>query len=462
MIRALPAVAVSAALFCSAAQSQTQVDLVISHGLVVTMDSERHILSDGAVAIQGDTIREIGPSSQIAARYAAIRTIDAEGAIVMPGLIDAHTHLPMSLFRGIAEDRALEDWLKNYIFPAESRNVTPDFVAWGARLSMLEMLRGGITTVADMYYFEDDIARALKSAGMRGVLGETIIGFPAPDNKTAEAALAYTRRFLESWRNDPLITPAVAPHAIYTCSEELLKQSAALAREFHAPILTHFTEAYSEVETSRREHGLSPVEYLARIGLLGPDVLGAHCVWLDEADIRTLAQHRVGCSYNPSSNMKTAAGVMPAPELLAAGVAVGIGTDGAASNNNQDLFEEMDLAPKLQKLARLDPTALPAEQVVAMATIVGARALHMEKQIGSLEPGKKADMIVVDTTAPHAAPMFNPYAQLVYALKASDVRTTIIGGRLIMHDRKMLTLNEPEILAKAEAYKRQVQASLAH
>lgn len=426
------------------------------------MDSQRRVLQDGAVAVQGDTILEVGPSSDLAVRYEAAKIVDAKGALVMPGLINAHTHMAMSLFRGLAENLALEEWLKKYIFPAEARNVTPDFVSCGTKLSMLEMIRGGTTTVADMYYFEDEVARALNSGGMRGVLGETIIGFPAPDNKTADAALEYTKKFLESWTNDPLITPAVAPHAIYTCSEELLKKSAALARRFHAPILIHLTEAPHEMEVSRNEHGLSPVQYLARIGLLGPDVLGAHCVWEDDADIRTLAHYQVGCSFNPSSNMKSAAGLMPATEMLAAGAAVGIGSDGAASNNNQDMFEEMDLAAKLQKFARMDPTALPAEQVVAMGTITGARALHLDRQIGSLEAGKKADLIVVDTSAPHATPLYNVYAQIVYALKQSDVRTTIIGGRLVMEDRKMLTLDEPAILAKAASYKAQVQASFAH
>jgi 5-methylthioadenosine/S-adenosylhomocysteine deaminase len=445
---------------CSFAQAAARVDLLLTHGLIVTMDGERHILRDGAIAVQGDVIRDIGPSDQIGAQYSAKQVIDARGALVMPGLINAHTHLPMSLFRGLAEDRSLDEWLKEYIFPAEARNVTPDFVMWGTRLSMLEMIRGGTTTVADMYYFEDDIARALKSGGMRGVLGETIIGFPAPDNKTAAAAFAYTKRFLDSWNNDPLITPAVAPHAIYTCPEELLKESAAIARQYHAPILMHVAEAFSELKASRREHGLSPVEYLARIGVLGPDLVAAHCVWLDQADIRMLAEHGVGCSYNPSSNMKTAAGLIPAPELLAAGAAVGIGSDGAASNNNQDMFEEMDLGAKLQKFARMNPMALPAEQVVAMATILGARAIHMDRQIGSLEPRKKADVIVVDTSGPHATPMYDVYADIVYALKSSDVRTTIIGGRMVMQDRKMLTLNEAEILAKADEYRQRVQASL--
>jgi 5-methylthioadenosine/S-adenosylhomocysteine deaminase len=302
----------------------------------------------------------------------------------------------------------------------------------------------------------------LKEAGMRGVLGETIIGFPAPDNKTSDAAFAYTEKFLNHWKGDSLITAAVAPHSIYTCSEKLLKDAAALAHGYHAPILIHLAEAPYERDLSRREHGSSPVQYLARIGLLGPDVLGAHCVWLDQADIQTMAQFGAGCSFNPSSNMKSAAGLMPAVEMLAAGVPVGIGTDGAASNNDQDMFREMDLAAKLQKFSRDDPKALPAEQTVAMATIIGARALHMEKQTGSLEAGKKADLIVVDTTAPHATPMYNVYAQIVYALKDLDVRSSVINGRVVMEDRKFLTLDEAGILARAGTYRKQVLDSFTH
>lgn len=447
---------------CGWAQNREHADLLVTHGVVVTMDAQRRVVEDGAVAVRGDQIAAVGGAAETAARFQAKRVIDAHGALVMPGLINAHTHMAMSLFRGLAEDRALEEWLKKYIFPAEARNVTPEFVYWGTKLSMLEMARGGTTTAADMYYFEDDVARAMKEGGMRGLLGETIIGFPAPDNKTEQAALTYTQKYLDHWKGDPLITAAVAPHAIYTCSEDLLKKAAELARRNRAPILIHLAEAPYELEQSRKEHGLSPVGYLARMGVLGPDVTGAHCVWVDEADVRTLAHFGAGCSYNPSSNMKSAAGLSPVPEMLAGGVAVGIGSDGPASNNNQDLFEEMDLGAKLQKFSRMDPTALPAEQTVALATITGARALHMEKQIGSLEPGKKADLIVVDTTAAHATPMYNVYAQIVYALKESDVRTTIIGGRVVMEERRMLTLDEPSILAEAASYKDQVRASFSH
>ncbi|HKV27679.1 MAG TPA: amidohydrolase, partial [Candidatus Acidoferrales bacterium] len=384
--------------------------------------------------------------------------------IVMPGLINGHQHAAMSLFRGLADDLALNDWLQKYIFPAEARNVTPDFVTWGTRLGVLEMLRGGTTTYADMYYFEDEVARATKEAGMRGVLGETIIDFPAPDNKSVPQMLAYTENYIKRWQGDSLITPAVAPHSIYTCSAKTLQETAALARKYHAPILIHLSEARFEGEQSRAKYGLSPTAYLENIGVLGPDITAAHCVWVDPGDIKLLADHNVGCVHNPSSNMKLASGVSPVVDLIAAGVPVGLGTDGAASNNDLDMFEEMDLAAKLQKLARMDPRALPAEQVVAMATIDGARALHMEKQIGSLEAGKKADMILIRTDAPHATPRFTTkdsvYSQLVYALKASDVDTVIVGGKIVMEHRRMLTLDEPQILAKARDYARKIQASL--
>ncbi|HTS12353.1 MAG TPA: amidohydrolase [Candidatus Limnocylindrales bacterium] len=443
------------------AQAKQKADLIITGGTVVTMDAQKRILEDGAVAVRGDSIAAVGPRAEIEGEFDAAKTIDAHGDLVMPGLINGHAHAAMSLFRGLADDLSLDDWLHKYIFPAEARNVTPDFVTWGTRLGVLEMLRGGITTYADMYYFEDEVARATKDAGMRGVLGETIIDFPAPDNKTTSQAFEYTQNYINRWKGDTLITPAVAPHSIYTCSEKTLQESAALARRNSVPILIHIAEAPFELEQSREKHGATPVGYLERIGLLGPDVVGAHCVWVDAADIAALVHFGVGCINNPSSNMKTAAGVMPVGDMLAAGEAIGLATDGAASNNNLDLFEEMDLAAKLQKITRMDPRALPAEQVVEMATIGGARAIHMEKEIGSLEPGKKADLILVDTTAPHATPMYNVYSELVFALKGSDVRTVVIGGKIVMEDRKMLTLDEPAILAKAQEYKKKIVESLA-
>jgi 5-methylthioadenosine/S-adenosylhomocysteine deaminase len=434
-------------------------DLLICGGTIVTMDGQFQVIEDGAIAVRDESILAIGKQADIESQYDAPKTIDARGTLVLPGLINGHAHAAMSLFRGFADDHSLNDWLQKYIFPAEANNVTEDFVEWGTRLSMLEMLRGGITTYADMYYFEDAVARVTKQAGMRGILGETIIDFPAPDHRTPAEALAYSQKFIDKWKNDPLITPAVAPHSIYTLSEATLQAAAALARRNGVPILIHIAEAPFEAGQSRARHGLSPVAYLARIGLLGPDVVGAHCIWVDAADVATLAHFDVGSIHSPSSNMKLAAGVMPVVEFLAAGNRVGLATDGAASNNSQDLFEEMDLAAKLQKVTRMDPRALPAKQALEMATIGGARALHIEEQIGSLERGKKADLILVDTSGPHAAPMYNVYSQLVYALKGSDVKTVVINGKLVMEDRHMLTLNEKEIVATAHEYQKRIAAS---
>jgi len=436
-------------------------DLFISGGTVVTMDAEFRVIEDGGVAIDGDVIAEIGERADLEPKAsAAKKTIDARGTLVLPGMINGHAHAAMSLFRGVAEDHSLDDWLQRYIFPAEARNVTEEFVFWGTRLGVLEMLRGGVTTYADMYYFEDVVARVTKEAGMRGVLGQTILDFPAPDHKTPAAALAYTQQFIERWKGDPLITPAVAPHSIYTLSTETLKKAAELARANGVPILMHIAEAPFESERSRAKHGGSPVNYLERIGLLGGDVVGAHCVWVDATDIATLLRCGVGTVHNPSSNMKLASGVMPVVDLLTAGVPVGLATDSAASNNNQDLFQEMNVAAKLQKVTRMDPRALPARQVVEMATIGGARALHLDKQIGSLELGKQADVVLIGTGATHSTPMYNVYSQLVYALNAHDVLTVVIAGKIVMEVRVMMTMDKPAILAKAHEYQRKVAASL--
>jgi 5-methylthioadenosine/S-adenosylhomocysteine deaminase len=434
-------------------------DLIITGGTVVTMDPQRRLIEDGAVIVRGDKIAAVGKRSDITPHYSG-KTIDARGALVLPGLINAHTHAAMSLFRGVADDHLLNEWLQRYIFPAEASNVSEEFVTWGTRLGLLEMIRGGITTFADMYYFEDAVARVAKEAGMRGVIAETIVDFPAPDHRSTRAAFDYLESFIEKWQGDPLVTPAAGPHSIYTVSEENLREVATLARRYGVPILIHLAEGKFETRQTRERHGLSPVGYLEQIGVLGPDITAAHCIWEDAADIAALANYGVGCVHNPSSNMKLASGVMPVVDLLAAGVAVGLATDGVASNNRQDMFSEMDLAAKLQKVTRMDPRALPATDVVEMATIGGARALHLDKQIGSLEEGKQADLIIIETTAPHATPMYNVYSQLVYALKACDVKTVIIAGKIVMDERKMLTLDEKEILAKAQEYQRQVADSL--
>jgi len=439
------------------------VDLLITGGTVVTMDADRRIIENGYVIVKGDAIVAIGeglpqmPNGPIFSK----QTIEAKGALVLPGFVNGHTHAAMSLLRGLHDDVTLDDWLRKYIFPAEAKNVTEDFVRWGTRLAVAEQIRSGITTFADMYYFEDAVAEETKAAGMRGVLGETFIDFPAPDNKTNAAMLEYTERFLKRWQGDPLIHAAAAPHSIYTCSKKTLEDSAALARKYHAPILIHVAEMKKELDDSLKQNGLTPVQDLDKAGVLGPDVVAAHCIFVDEKDRKILAERHVGCVHNPSSNMMLASGVAPVIEERAAGIAVGLGTDGpAGSNNDLDLMEEMDLAAKLQKITKMDPRALGAKSVVEMATIEGAKALHMEKEIGSLEIGKKADIILIGLDEPNAVPMFDVYAQLAYALKGSDVETVVIGGRVVMRDKKLLTLNEPEILAKAREYGKKVEASL--
>ena len=444
------------------ALKKEQVDLLVTGGTVVTMNARFRVIEDGAIAIRGDKILAIGPSVEIATRYTPARRILARGKLVLPGLINTHGHAPMVLFRGIANDLTLQDWLEKYIFPAEARNVTEEFVIWGTRLAALEMIRGGITTYADMYYFEDAVARETKAAGMRGVLGQTIIDFPVPDAKTPADGLVRAEEFLKRWKGDPLIRPAVAPHAIYTNSKETLQSAAELARRHKAPLLIHVAETKRELDDSLTKNGMTPVAYLDSLGLLGPNMLAAHCVWVNDADIALLARNQVGCAHNPSSNMLLASGVAPVPAMLAGGVRLGLGTDGpAGSNNDLDLMEEMDLAAKLQKVSRMDPQALEARQTLAMATIGGARALHMESEIGSLEVGKRADLIVLNLNSPHAVPMYDLYAQIVYSLKSSDVQTVVIGGKVVMHDRRVLTLNEAEIIARAREYRVQVKHSLA-
>jgi 5-methylthioadenosine/S-adenosylhomocysteine deaminase len=448
-------------VWLSSQTTKAPADLIVTGGTVVTMDGSRTILEDGAVIVKGDTILAVGPRPDLEAKYSAPQSIDAKGALVLPGFINGHTHVPMTLFRGLHDDVTLNDWLYKYIFPAEAKNVNEEFVRWGTRLAAAEQIRSGVTTFADMYYFEDAVAEETKAAGMRGVLGETFIDFPAPDNKSEAEMLAYTEKFLKRWQGDPLIHAAPAPHSIYTCSRKTLQDAAALGRKYHSPILIHVAEMKKESDDSQKQNGMSPVQYLDKIGVLGPDVVAAHCIFVDAADEKTLAEKQVGCVHNPSSNMMIASGVSPVAELRAAGVAVGLGTDGpAGSNNDLDLMEEIDLAAKLAKITKMNPLAMSARTVVEMATIDGARALHMEKEIGSLEAGKKADIILISLDEPNAVPMYEIYAQIAYALKGSDVQTVVIGGRVVMRDRKLITLNEEEILARARAYKKTIAASL--
>jgi 5-methylthioadenosine/S-adenosylhomocysteine deaminase len=447
------------------AKEAVSYDLLVTNATIVTMDPERRVIEDGVIGVNGDSIAFVGTAAELQARTMkgriAKETIDAKGNLTIPGLINGHTHIPMVLLRGLIDDVTLDDWLRKYIFPAEAKNVTEDFVRWGSRLALAEMIRGGTTTFADMYYFEDAEAEETKAAGLRGFLGETWIDFPAPDNKNEAEMAAYTEKFLKKWQGDPLIHASVAPHSIYTCSEKTLKDSAAMARKYHAPILIHVAEMRKELTDSLEKNGTTPVQYLERIEFLGPDVLAAHCIWVDYTDMKILADRQVGCVHNPSSNMMLASGVAPVVDERAAGMRVGLGTDGpAGSNNDLDMMEEMDLAAKLQKTYRVDPRALGAKGALEMATIEGARALHMEKEIGSLEVGKKADIVVLNLDLPNAVPMYNVYSQIVYALKASEVETVVVGGKTLLKDGKLLTVDEAQAMAKAKEYAKKVQSSL--
>jgi 5-methylthioadenosine/S-adenosylhomocysteine deaminase len=444
----------------TAPRAATSADILVSGGTVVTMDANRRVLDDGAVAIRGERIVEVGPAADLRARYRAAREIPAAGRIVLPGLVNAHSHAPMVLFRGIADDRALMEWLEKYIFPAEARNVSPEFVRAGTELACLEMIRTGTTTYCDMYYFEDVIADVTARAGMRGVLGETIIGFPTPDSKTPEAALEYTAKFIERWKNSRLVVPAVAPHAAFTNSAESLRAARALADKHGVPLVIHLSETRDEENQMRQKHGMTATEWLESLGVLGPRTVANHGVHLSERDMQILKRRGVGISHNPESNMKLASGAAPVARLVELGIAVGLGTDGAASNNDLDMFEAMDFAAKLAKHASGNPAALPAEQVVQMATIGGARALGLEREIGSLEAGKRADLILLDTGRPHAVPLYNVYSHVVYALKGSDVVTSIINGRVVMLDGRVLTLAQGEVLKRAQEFGRRVAASL--
>jgi 5-methylthioadenosine/S-adenosylhomocysteine deaminase len=454
------AVAASGSALRAQTPARKRVALIVTNATVVTEDAARRILTPGAIAIDGSDIVGVDTPAAIAAAFTARETIDGRGQIVLPGLVNTHGHAPMVLFRGLGSDLNLMDWLQQYIFPAEAKAVTPAFVRTGTQLAALEMIRSGTTTFADMYYFEEEVARAASEAGLRAVLGQTIIKFPVADAKTPEDGLARTERFLTQWKGHALITPAVAPHALYTLEAATLKACRALADKHQVPLLIHLAETRAEVDAASTLAQATPTQYLRSVGLWGPRTLAAHGVWVSPEDMTVLKASGVAVSHNPESNMKLASGTAPVVDYLAAGVTVGLGTDGAASNNDLDMFEAMRFAAFLQKHARSDPRALPATAVLDMATRDGAAALGLGARIGSLEVGKRADVILVDTRGPRQTPMFDPVAHLVYSAHGDDVTTTIVNGKVLMRDRKVLTLNEAAVLAEARAAAETVRAAV--
>jgi 5-methylthioadenosine/S-adenosylhomocysteine deaminase len=433
-------------------------DLLLTNAVVLTMDPQYNQYSPGAVAITGDSIVAVG---DIAGEYTAAQTVDSQGRVLMPGLVNAHTHAPMTLLRGLADDLRLDVWLLGYMMPVEREFVNPDFVRLGTGLACAEMIRSGVTTYADMYYYEAAVAQATADAGMRALCGQTVLKFPTPDARSYEDSLALAREFIVQWKDHPLIVPAVSPHAPYTCTPEILQACAALAVEFDVPLHTHISETLLEVENSRREHGMPVVPWVKRNHLLEAKLLAAHCVHIDEGEMRTLKNAGAGIAHNPTSNLKLASGVAPVTQMLQYGLNVGIGTDGPASNNDLDMFTEVHLAAILAKGISGDPTVLPARQALTMATRLGARALHIGHLTGSLEPGKRADLILVDIETLHNTPAFRRdpnaiYAQVVYAAKSTDVQAVMVNGRWLMRDRTLLTLDEAALKLAARDYARRI------
>jgi 5-methylthioadenosine/S-adenosylhomocysteine deaminase len=441
------------------------IDILFTNALILTMDETLTQYSPGAVAIQGDSIVAVGPEPEITGGYSADEIINCGGKILMPGLINAHTHVPMTLLRGLADDLRLDVWLMGYMMPVEREFVSPEFVRLGTLLACAEQIRSGITTFNDMYYFEEDVAQAAADAGIRAVCGQTVMKFPAPDADSYEDSLQMAREFIQKWKDHPLIVPAVSPHAPYTCTEEILRATAELAREFDVPLHTHLAETSFEVENMRNENGMPVIPYVRKQGLLDAKLIAAHCVHVDVGEIRSLQHAGAGVSHNPSSNLKLASGFAPVVKMLEAGLNVGIGTDGPASNNDLDMFEEVRLAAFIAKAVTNDPTSLPAPQALLMATRLGAQALHIGHLTGSVEPGKRADLILVDISPVHNAPSFKraadtAYAQIVYAGKSTDVSDVMVNGKWLMRDRRLLTLNEEELLAQANEVARKIDAFL--
>ncbi len=436
-------------------------DLVVVAGSALPMDAAFTVRGPTAVAVRGGEILAIGDPAAIDAAYLPKQRIVRPGGVLLPGFVNTHTHAAMNLLRGLSNDQPLMDWLTKFIFPAEAKNVSPAFVRAGTDLACLEMIRGGTTTFADMYYYESDVASSVDAAGLRGVLGETWIDFPVPGHANLEETKVVTRAFLERWKGHPRVTAAISPHAPYTCSRETLQAARALADEYGAPLLTHVSETQDEQKQILEKYGKSPTAWLDEVGFLGPRLCVAHGVWLSPADLALLAERKVSLSHNPESNMKLGSGVAPVAAARKAGVVVGLGTDGAAgSNNDLDMLDAMDFAGKLAKVSALDPTPLTAPELLRMATIDGARALGLDRLVGSLEPGKRADLIVIDLENVHVQPVFDLPSTVVYASRAGDVSLTAVDGKVLWDGSRVLTLDEAKVLATAKEWRVKVLKSL--
>jgi len=427
------------------------IDILVSNGTVLTMDPDGRQIKNGAVAIKEEKIISVGPADDFST-WRASRVIDADGGIIMPGLVNTHTHLPMSLFRGLADDLPLMTWLNDYIFPAERKHITPESVRLGAFLSCAEMIMSGTTTCCDGYFFENEVAQAVYEIGMRAVLAQGVIDFPAPGVPDPKDNISNAVRFVEKWEGAcSTITPSIFCHSPYTCSEKTLKEAKTATDAKELLFQIHAAETKNEWEETHSRHQTTPVKYLDRVGIIDRRTLLVHCIWVDEDDTDMLAGRCAAVSHTPESNMKLASGIAPIPRLLKSGITVGLGTDGCASNNNLDLFQEMDTAAKLHKVNMLDPSVMSAHEVLKMATIGGAKTIGLDNEIGSLEAGKQADLIIVETKKPHLIPMYNPVSHLVYAALGSDVRDVIVAGKVLLANKKLMTLELDRVLEEAAA-----------
>jgi 5-methylthioadenosine/S-adenosylhomocysteine deaminase len=422
------------------------------------MDNNNAIYPDGYIIVKDSVITHIGRySKEIESSIQAKQRIDATGMLVIPGLINTHTHAAMTLFRGMADDLELNNWLQNYIWPAEAKYINPKTVRLGTQLAIAGMLLSGTTTFNDMYFFEEIVAQTAKAMGMRAIVGEGLLGFATPSCKTPVKGLQYTEQLILKWKGDPLVNVAVAPHAPYTCSADVLTSARALADKYDVMCHIHVAETVKEIDDCRKQHGITPVEYLESLGILNERTIAAHCVHLTARDISILAEKQVKVAHNPGSNLKLASGISPVMDMLERGVCIGLGTDGAASNNDLNMFEEMDLTAKIHKVTNLDPTAVDAYSVFRMATIDAAHALGLGHVIGSLEKGKKADICMIDGRKPHLLPLYNPISQLVYAADGGDVKDVVIDGRIVVRNRKILTLNIENLLNKVQLLANTIQ-----
>jgi 5-methylthioadenosine/S-adenosylhomocysteine deaminase len=437
------------------------VDILIIGGTIVTLDEHDSKFNPGALAIDGDSIVGVGGKEEILSSFHGKERIDVPDSIIMPGLVNAHTHAAMTCFRGIADDMELMGWLNNYIFPAEARNVDPELAYWGSLLACAEMIKSGTTAFSDMYIFEEETARAAKQAGMRCLLGEVLFDFPSPSFQSPAEGLAYSEKLIQKWADDPLVNIMVEPHSLYTCSPDLLKASKALADRYHIPLATHLLENKAEAKQLEDKFGRRATRFLMEGGFLDERFIAFHCVAMDGEDMRIFADHGCKVVHNPESNMKLASGVAPVSAMQSRGIVVGLGTDGCASNNNLDMFQEMDTAAKLGKVALLDPTVMSARTVLRMGSCDGARVLGLDALVGGLEAGKKADICIVDMDKPHLTPMYDEYSHLVYSVGGADVETVLINGKLVMKNRRLLTIDENEAMRRVRAIALKVKKSLA-